>query len=184
MEGYPKLRKNIYAYFNYAYSNSTIFPKSKWGGELFVILPKSKEISLGYRQVYFVENSGQTTHLFTGSISKTIGSFFLQFRPYLSYSNNQKGFAASLLSKKYLKNDKKFISVTLAFGATPQFNRFAPEGLDYIIVNSSDLSLAYNFTVNRNTFVPKVNISRQELAFDKGNYIWVFGFGINYSFRY
>lgn len=183
-EGYPKFGKKIYAYLNYAYSNSPIFPKSKWGGELFVILPKNMEASLGYRQIYFDNDGGITTHLLTGSVSKHLGSYFVQLRPFLSYSNGQEGFATSLSVRKYLKNDKNYIGTTIAFGATPQFNRFSPEGTDFIIVNSSDFSISYNFIVNRNVFTPKVNISRQELSFDEGNYIWVFGFGINYSFRY
>ena len=184
IEGYPKFGKKIYAYLNYGFSGSIIFPKRKWSTELFGILPKNMEASIGYRQLYFDIDEGQISHLITGSISKHLGRFFLQIRPFISYSRGEEGFATVLSLRKYLKNDKNYLGTSISIGVSPQFNRFSPDDTDFVMLNNSNFSLSYNLIFNRNILTPGLSVSRQELSFAKNSYVWAFGLNLGYKFRY
>ena len=48
---YPKFLKRFYAYLNYGYSNAPIFPRQKFGGDIYLNLPNAIEISAGGRYI-------------------------------------------------------------------------------------------------------------------------------------
>jgi tetratricopeptide (TPR) repeat protein len=72
---YPRLGDGVYAYVNYGLSQSTLFPKHRFGAEVYTKLPSSFEGSIGLRHLFF-DASSKVTCLpgRSGTILGTTGS--------------------------------------------------------------------------------------------------------------
>ncbi len=82
LDAYPKIRPGTYAYLNYGHSKSGIFPKDRYGAEIFQGLGGGFEGSLGWRRLDF---STKVT-LWTLSVAKYWRSYYFYFRPYYTPS--------------------------------------------------------------------------------------------------
>ena len=72
-DAYPKFSEKFYAYANYAFSNSPIYPNHRAGAELYRNLPKNLEVSLGMRYMAF---SDTQVNIFTGSLGLYSGNYY------------------------------------------------------------------------------------------------------------
>ena len=87
---YPKITKWNYLYLSYGYSNSVLFPLHRVGFEIYQKLPKSFELSAGFRFLQFESTTLTNTDtlknimIFTGSLGKYYKNFWFSFRPFLN----------------------------------------------------------------------------------------------------
>ena len=123
-DAYPSLGGSTYAYLNAGYSNATIFPEWRFGGEVFTNLPNAYEASLGFRQLRF---GGAPVTLFTGSVGKYIGNYWLSARPYLRSKDSGVSASAGLTVRRYYETADEFIGARISYGSTPSDRVIATE---------------------------------------------------------
>lgn len=125
VDAYPRLRTGTYLYLNAGYSASSVFPEWRSGGELFQSLPQAWEASAGYRQLRF---GGTPVTLFTGSVGKYAGDYWISLRPYLRFKDSGTSASAGLTVRRYGADGDHYIGATISAGSSPT-DRVAPEQL-------------------------------------------------------
>jgi len=185
---YPKFSKSVYAYLNYGYSQSEIYPSHRFGGDLYANLPKGIEVSLGARYLSFTESN---VTIYTGSLGLYRGNYYLSLRPYVTpRNNNTTGLSGILLARKYLKDANNFIGFSGGMGFMPEFRQFLANSKliaeTVLFVESQQLMLEYQFSFKNNPSLYRANlgITRQELVFAAGNYFYAVSAGLRYQVRF
>lgn len=188
MDFYPKLSKMFYAYLNYGYSDSDIFPTHRVGIELYSNLPKAMEGSLGIRYLDFFDE--QTTIL-TGSFGLYKGNYYISLRPYVTPNpEGATGLSGTLTARKYLKHKEHYLGLMFSSGFIPELrqlnvnNTLLAETLFFI--ESQQLSLEYQFTGKSlsNMYKAFLGLTHQELVFEPGRFFWAITAGIKYHVRF
>jgi YaiO family outer membrane protein len=185
---YPKISKSFYAYLNYGYSQSEIYPTHRFGGDLYANLPKGIEASLGARYLSFIESN---VTIYTGSVGLYKGNYYVSLRPYITPRNdNTTGFSGILMARKYLKDANNFIGFSGGMGFMPEFRQFLANSKliaeTVLFVDSQQLMLEYQFSLKDNPSLYRANlgITRQELVFASGNYFYAVSAGLRYQVRF
>jgi YaiO family outer membrane protein len=188
LDFYPKFSKRFYAYLNYGYSNSSIYPNHKVGGDLYVNLPGAMEFSAGGRYISFATRS---TSVLTNSIGHYRGNYYFSLRSYIRpKEDNLIGVSGNLLIRKYLKDAENFMGINVGMGFSPELRQLISgdellaETLLY--VESQRLSLEYQFTgkKNPNAYRANMSVTRQEFAFDAGSFFYGISAGITYQVKF
>ena len=185
---YPKISKSVYAYLNYGYSQSEIYPTHRFGGDLYANLPKGIEASLGARYLSFIESN---VTIYTGSVGLYKGNYYVSLRPYITpRNNNTTGVSGILMARKYLKDANNFIGFSGGMGFMPEFRQFLANSKliaeTVLFVESQQLMLEYQFSFKDNPSLYRANlgITRQELVFATGNYFYAVSAGLRYQVRF
>jgi len=185
---YPKFSKTLYAYLNYGYSQSEIYPTHRFGGDLYANLPKGIEVSLGARYLSFTESN---VTIYTGSVGLYKGNYYFSLRPYVTpRNNNTTGLSGILIARKYLKDANNFIGFSGGMGFMPEFRQFLANSKliaeTVLFVESQQLMLEYQFSFKDNPSLYRANlgITRQELVFAAGNYFYAVSAGLRYQVRF
>ncbi|TMM57367.1 YaiO family outer membrane beta-barrel protein [Maribacter algarum] len=188
LDFYPKFSKRFYAYLNYGYSNATIFPKHKFGGDLYVNLPGAMEFSAGARYISF---ASRNVTVYANSIGHYRGNYYFSLRSYVRPKENDLiGISGNLLVRKYLKDAENFFGINVGMGYSPELRQLISgdellaETLLY--VESQRLSLEYQFTgkSNTNSYRANMGVTRQEFAFAAGEYFFGVSAGLTYQVKF
>jgi YaiO family outer membrane protein len=185
---YPKFSKSLYAYLNYGYSQSEIYPTHRFGGDLYANLPKGIEVSLGARYLSFTESN---VTIYTGSVGLYKGNYYFSLRPYVTpRNNNTTGLSGILIARKYLKDANNYLGFSGGMGFMPEFRQFLANSKliaeTVLFVESQQLMLEYQFSFKDNPSLYRANlgITRQELVFAAGNYFYAVSAGLRYQVRF
>jgi YaiO family outer membrane protein len=117
LDAYPHLFSGAYLYMSYGYSQDTsIFPRNRTGLEAFFSLPESFEFSFGMRTLHFTT----TTVLYTGSVAKYIGNYWIAYRPYIVA-----GVTNYFTFRRYFSTADSYMSLTLGTGYGENFYSLA-----------------------------------------------------------
>lgn len=188
LDFYPKFSKRFYAYLNYGYSNASIYPNHKLGGDLYVNLPGAMEFSAGGRYISF---ETRNVTVFTNSIGHYRGNYYFSLRSYVRPKEDDLiGVSGNLLVRKYLKDAENFFGINFGMGFSPELRQLISgdellaETLLY--VESQRLSLEYQFTgkKNPNAYRANMGVTRQEFAFAAGTYFWGISAGLTYQVKF
>ncbi|MDR6843570.1 YaiO family outer membrane beta-barrel protein [Flavobacterium granuli] len=181
---YPKITKGLYGYLNAGYSNSSLFPESKYGAELFKSLPKGFEVSLGFRSLIY----DTTTNIFTGSVTWYTGNSYWSLRSYVTPSDTGTSLSGALTYRLYRKDADNYFSAAIGAGYSPEVNQFSNNGDQVAIFNlkSQKLNVGYNFTTlnNKNAIGLQSGITHQELLFDPSNYVMIYFLSVSWELRF
>ncbi len=185
---YPKIFKKVYAYLNYGYSNSPIFPRQKFGGDLYWNLPKGIEVSGGGR---YISTASRNVTAITNSLGYYKGNYYFSLRSFVSpRDNNLWNVSGNLLVRKYLRDGENFVGISGGMGFTPELQQlFSGQTLlaeTVFFVGSQRLNLEYQFTPKKSPNIYRANIGvrRQEIASNLGNYFWAFSAGLTYQVKF
>lgn len=185
---YPKFSETFYAYLNYGYSNSPIFPDHRVGGELYANFAKKVEASAGFR---FLDFSATKAVIYTGSLGLYSGNYYYSLRPYvIPNENGNLGVSGELLARKYLKDADNYLGLRAGVGFLPELRqlRYGDELLaeTLLYVESQQLQFEYQFTgwVPSNKYRANLGILRQELVFDSDNFYWAVSAGITAQVKF
>ncbi len=185
---YPKIFKKVYAYLNYGYSNSPIFPKQKFGGDMYWNLPKGIELSGGGR---YIKTASRNVTAITNSLGYYKGNYYFSLRSFVSpRDNNLWNVSGNLLVRKYLRDGENFVGVSGGVGFTPELQQvFSGQTLlaeTLFFVGSQRLNFEYQFTPKKSPNIYRANIGvrRQEIASNLGNYFWAFSAGLTYQVKF
>lgn len=115
-DAYPGLGKHNYLYLNAGISDRKLFPNYRFGAELFQGLPKSFEVSLGFRYLRF---SSTDVTIYTGSIGKYYGNYWFSFREFVTPSGKGGSFTEILQARRYFSNADNYVGVQYSHGSSP-----------------------------------------------------------------
>lgn len=185
---YPRIANGIYAYLNYGYSDTDLFPEHRIGGEIFTKLPASFEASAGMRYLYF---DGDTkVNIYTGSIGWYVKDYWLSLRPFI-IPDEETGtsVSASLSVRKFFSDADTYFGLSGGLGFSPDFRRIqSSAGLaadEIYLLRSQRVGVVFqkllrpDFTMNFS-----VDLNRQELIFDEGEYVLITGIGVSARKRF
>ena len=188
LDVYPKITKGLYAYLNYGFSNSEIYPKHKLGGDIYLNIKKGFEFSAGGR---FINFATRDVKVLTNSVGYYKGNYYFSLRSYITPVPNglTKG-SGNLLVRKYLKDAENYIGINGGFGFSPELRQFTSGDLilaeTLLYIESQRLSFEYQFTGKNNLHAYRTNlgIMRQELAYAPGTFFWSFSAGLTYEINF
>ncbi len=185
---YPTIANGLYAYLNYGFSTSSLFPEHRFGAELHKSLPKSFEASIGLRHLYFSKSSKVT--IYTGSIGWYYKSMWFSWRPFIT-PDKQAGTSFSCVGnvRRYFKSPDTFIGLIAGFGYSPDIRTiqssdgFATDQIFTLRSQRAGVSfqklLKYNLVGSVD-----LDVAHQELAYDLGNYMWIYSLVGNLTYRF
>ncbi|MDF1517680.1 MAG: YaiO family outer membrane beta-barrel protein [Lutibacter sp.] len=181
---YPKITKGLYAYLNVGFANTFLFPDLRYGAELYKSLPKSFEVSLGFRALKY----STTTNIYTGSVGWYTGNSYWSFRPYLTPGDSGTSKSGTLNYRKYRSDADNYFSVSVGMGFSPEIDRFQFEGNEDAIIDlqSQKFNVGYYFTSSnkQNAWGTQFSVTHQEISFDPGNYFWIYSLGLNWALKF
>ena len=181
VDAYPSIDDKTYMFLNAGYSQDAIFPEYKWGASIYRSLPKSFELELGLRSLIF----NTTTWVYTASLSKYIGNFWLNIRPNFIPRTLGSSASLNLTSRYYLSNANHYISVNIGTGISADEIRIQRSDINTsnILLMSNRLKVSYQKPFNRN-YIIGVGIGIAEEEISRNNYRenYNFNLGIETSF--
>ena len=181
---YPKIAKGLYAYVNIGFANTYLYPDVRYGAELYKSLPKSLEISLGFRTLKYTS----TTNIYTGSLGWYTGNSYWSFRTYITPGDSGSSKSGTLEYRKYRSDADNYFSVSTGMGFSPEIYQFDFGGNEESIINlkSQKFNLGYYFTSKNKQHLwgTKLGVAHQEISFDVGNYFWIYTIGFNYEVNF
>ena len=188
LDFYPKFSKKLYAYLNYGYSDSSLFPNHKVGGDLYASLPYAIEFSGGFR--YFKTTTNEITSI-TNSIGHYRGNYYFSLRSNITpEEDNLIRFSSNLLIRKYFRDGENYLGGTIGFGFNPELTELRDGDIllaqTLLFRESQRMSLHYQFTPKKspNMYRANISVSRQELARATNNFFWSFTAGITYGVKF
>ncbi len=138
---YPRIKKGVYGYLNYGYSNTLLFPDHRAGAELYVSLPKSFEASAGARYMYFGANSAVTLYTFT--LGKYYGNYWFSGRTFLTDGTKGISNSYTFIARRYFANPISYIGFITGIGFSPD------DRIDqYFLAKSRKAGLEFQYYIN------------------------------------
>ncbi|HEY0743707.1 MAG TPA: YaiO family outer membrane beta-barrel protein [Chryseosolibacter sp.] len=177
IDAYPRIVDGVYAYVNYGFSSTDLFPKHRAGLELYTKLPKSFEASAGLRYLFFDEATKVT--IYTGSIGWYVGNYWLSIRPYVTPDKiASTAVSGSLAVRRYFSDPETYLGISGGVGFSPDIRRIQDAtGLsndEIYLLHAQRAGLAFQKLMKANfIFNASADFARQELIFDQGNYVQI-----------
>lgn len=179
MDAYPKISENNYAYLNYGFSQSSVFPENRMGLEWYHNFPKSYEGSIGMRMLFF---SSSTVDIYTAYIGKYVGNYWISLRSFVTPGTDGTSVSCLFLMRRYFSDPENYIGLRLGYGVSPDDNRNLVD-LDLksrLTLNTRSVRLEYNHLFSRvwilNTGAVWGNEERQS-----GSFSGYYTFDISFS---
>ncbi|MGS0528208.1 YaiO family outer membrane beta-barrel protein [Zobellia nedashkovskayae] len=121
LDFYPKFSKRFYAYLNYGYSSSSVYPEHKMGGDLYVNLPGAFEFSAGGR---YISYETKNVSVISNSLGHYRGNYYFSLRSYITpLSDNLTKFSGNFLVRKYLKDAENYLGLNVGMGFSPELRQ-------------------------------------------------------------
>lgn len=161
MDAYPKISENNYAYLNYGFSQSYIFPDHRMGAELYHSFPKAFEGSLGMRALFF---GGSDVEIYTASVGKYISNYWISLRSYVTPGSTGTSVSGQLQMRRYFSDPEDYIGLRLGYGISPDENRNLIDSSQKLTLKSQSVRLEFNHIINHVWIInPAVLWGREEL---------------------
>lgn len=116
VDAYPRIGRGMYLYANAGASQQRIFPRTRFGAELYKSLPNAFEASIGFRQLNF--RTANVT-LYTGTIAKYSGNNYYVLRPYIARQDKGTSFSGQVMLRTYFASADDYASLTATLGKAP-----------------------------------------------------------------
>jgi YaiO family outer membrane protein len=143
LSAYPKINKHFYAFAEYAYSSSSLYPQDKAGLRAHWLLSKDSELATG-GQYYLIQSNELWSY--TVWLSKTMGKNEFSLRPLFYYSEQSKNILYMSVKYTYhLDEEKNYFVFSYGIGKTPDLLDLNANG--FVIVNQSDYFGTYHFNI-------------------------------------
>lgn len=146
VDAYPSIGEKNYAYLNLGYSNLSIFPEFRTGAEWYHSFPKAFEGSLGLRALYFTSSN---THIFTGSVGKYAGNYWISLRTYVTPSSTGTSVSGSIQTRRYFADPENYIGLRLGYGISPDDRSYGDGTSSYLNLKSQSVRIEYNHIFNK-----------------------------------
>ena len=115
---YPRINQYFSGYVSVSYSNATIFPTYRVGGELIGRI-KKVELSGGARWMNFSETKVDLL-IYTAGVGLYFGNYFVNYKAYLTdFQGEADNLTHTLLLRRILDHRYHYIQLNLSEGTTP-----------------------------------------------------------------
>jgi len=184
---YPRLADGVYAYLNYGFSQSTLFPKHRFGAEVYTKLPSSFEGSIGLRHLFFDASSKVT--MYTGTIGYYFGNYWLSFRPYFVPNTAGLSNSASVTLRRYVGESETFVSLHAGTGFSADERQIQSNtgftGQEVFYLKSQTMGVGWQQSIGASSlFLTSLDVTNQELSFNPGNYVTMYSLAIGFRTRF
>lgn len=176
-DAYPRLGHGMYLYANAGTSQSAIFPRQRFGAEIYKNLPNAFETSLGFRQLNFTSTS---VTLYTGTIAKYSGNNYYVVRPYFSHHANGDALTGQFMMRTYFATADDYASLTATYGKSPTED-ITPDAVDRL--SSWNIrATAQRVLIPNVVFSLRVGYSNEQFRLTAHRRGWIVGAGIQRRF--
>ena len=185
---YPKISDGMYAYVNYGFSNSALYPKHRLGAEYYASLPASFEGSLGFRYLYF--GPGSEVTIYTGTVGYYYRSYWFSVRPYLTPGNTGTSQSISITIRYYFADVDDYLSVKAGTGFTPdersvQSNAGFSGTTEVFHLKSQTAGIGIQKTIGIYTLlIVTVDFTNQELSFAPYDYVKMYSISVGLRWKF
>ncbi len=145
-DAYPKVFENSYAYINYGFSQNSIFPKNRFGAELYHNFPKAFEGSVGMRYLSFTSSG---VDIYTATIGKYIGNYWISARTFVTPDPGGTSVSGILQSRRYFSDPENYLGLRLGYGISPDDNRNRINSVQVLKLKTRSLRAEFNHIFNR-----------------------------------
>jgi YaiO family outer membrane protein len=178
---YPRLADGVYAYLNYGYSPSDLFPRHRAGAELYTKLPSSYEGSAGLRHLYFGPASSVT--IYTGSLGLYFGSYWISVRPYFIPNDAGLSNSGSITLRRYFGDAENFVSLKAGAGFSADERTIQSStgfsGQEIFYLKSQTVGLGWQQSLSTYLlFVAMIDLTNQEISFRPGSYTMMYSLSL------
>lgn len=176
IEAYPKITETLYAYLNAGFSSSAgLFPRSRYGGEIYKGWPQAIESSLGFRLLSF--DSSQVM-IYTAYLGKYYGDYWFAYRHYQVPQNIGIANSGQILVRRYFAED--YLTFKLGLGVSPDED---VSTLAVYQLNSQKAGLDFQKKLNEDLILKgTIGIEQEEIAADNLRHKITLGVGIKKLF--
>jgi YaiO family outer membrane protein len=186
-ELYPRLGAGMYAYLNYGFSQSTLFPKHRLGAEIYTKLPASLEGSIGLRHFFFDASSKVT--MYTGTLGYYFGNYWVSFRPFFIPKTTGISNSASLTMRRYIGDADSYVSLRAGAGFSADTRLMQSStgfmGQEVFYLKSQTIGVGWQQSIGAASLcVTTFDITNQELSFRPGSYVTMYSFSIALRTRF
>jgi YaiO family outer membrane protein len=176
---YPKLGNRMYAYLNYGYSTSDLYPQHRIGGELFRSTKKGLEYSLGARYLQF--DGGDKVTVITASGSTYLNNWWISIRPFFSPFAKSPSGSLTLLGRRYVGDDGDYVAAELVVGASydQRLIQLSDNTLneEVYLLDNRKMALEWLHQVNQQLSIKlRAELGQQELSFKPDSYVGIYSF--------
>ncbi len=184
---YPRIADGKYAYLNYGFSSSPLFPKHRFGGEFYANLPASFEGSLGFRSLYF--GLGSTVNIYTGTLGYYYGSFWFSFRPYFTPGDAGTSKSASVAVRYFFGDVEEYVSFRLGAGFTPDERSLQSStgygATEVFYLNSQTIGIGLQRTAGLHYLLTaSLDYTNQEKSYAPGSYLKMYSFSVGVKVKF
>ena len=178
IEAYPKLWSRAYMYASVAASSDTIFPDRRYGMQIYQGLGNGFEVSAGARLLDF---DGNRTRLYTGSIGRYFGNYYVTLSPYVADSDSRKDLSASLQAalKYYFTDADNNIGFRAGYGRVPETDVLLEQNLE---LENWSVRVDRQFPVGGLLARVAVGFRDQELTFNRKRQSFLAGLALRKRF--
>jgi YaiO family outer membrane protein len=177
MDAYARLREGSYAYLNAGVSDSAIFPKARFGAEVYQKLPAGFDASIGFRRLHFANDK---VMIYTGSVGKYVGNYLFQFHPFITPGRLGTSFSGNVLVRKYFADTNNYATLSYGAGVSPdeKYTTF-----DFIRLYSQKVGVDYKKGFGKAlSLTGYLGFANQKLKFGGQRKTYSFSLGIEKRF--
>ncbi len=187
IEFYPRIVDGLYGYLEYGYSTSELFPKQRWGVELFGRLPARFEGSLGARALYYIDRT--RIAIYTGSMSLYYRNFWFSARPYFVPNNGGVSKSFTLTARRYFSSSEDYLSMRAGAGFTPDERSIQSsaglQGTEVFYLQSQTAGIGWQQSFSSNyLFITTFDYTRQELSFSPGSFVSMYSLSVGIRMKF
>ncbi|HOO98927.1 MAG TPA: YaiO family outer membrane beta-barrel protein, partial [Bacteroidales bacterium] len=113
-EAWPHLSDKNYAFFAYAFSPGTYFPRHRAAAELWQVLPAGWALSAGMNYYYF----DRSAFIALASVEKYVKQFWFSVKGFIYFKDDGPTTSVYLNARRYF-NNIDYLQITLGTGTAP-----------------------------------------------------------------
>jgi YaiO family outer membrane protein len=185
---YPRISDGKYGYLNYGFSNSSLFPKHRFGAEYYSNLPASFEGSIGFRYLSF--GAGSTVTIYTGTLGYYYRSYWFSVRPYLTPGDAGISKSLNLTIRYYFGDVDDYLSVKVGTGFAPD-ERTVQSSVGFsgttevYYLKSQTAGIGFQQMIGAYTLVvASFDFTNQELGFPPYDYVKMYSFSAGIRLKF
>ncbi len=171
---YPRFANGLYAYLNIGYSNSDIFPKTRYGASLYYSLPLSFEVDAGFRLLKYSSD----VWIYTAALGKYYSNFWFSLRTFITPSVQYASHSYSLTIRYYLAGADDYIALSGGTGISPDASSI--DNQNYWLKSNSG-SLEYQSKITKEIIIDFSGSYSKEERFP-GSFITEFTGGLSLKY--
>ena len=177
MDAYPKISENNYAYLNYGFSGDALFPKNRYGAELYHNFSHAFEGSVGFRLLDF---RGSLVDIYTATFGKYVGNYWISLRSYVTPDSDGTSVSGALSVRRYFSDSENYLGLKLSYGVSPDDNRKPIGSEKNLTLKTRSVRAEYNHIFKKIWIVGAgLNLGNEQLQ--PGDYSGYYSFDIGFS---